>query len=210
MSSLGSAFASDPMIRLESGGNPAAVNRRTGATGLRQFMPSALQAAGVYAPAGADGWGGTFRIPGFENVRTRADFMANPAAQEAANRLHEDNLRREIARRGLAQFFGQTIGGIPIDEARTITAMHFTGPAGTARFLQSGGQHNPSDGNLRLTEYVTRARPDGRPLAPLRPTPPPGPPSVPPQSSPDPGPLPKPGYGQMEIAEPGWLARLFG
>lgn len=163
----------DPMIRLESGGNPAAVNRRTGATGLRQFMPSALQAAGVYQPGGADGWAGVFRIPGHEGVQSRQDFMANPAAQEAVYRLHQENLRREIARRGLAASFGQTVGGAVLDEDAAMRGMHFAGPGGFTRFVRSGGQYDPSDGNLRLSQYLGRTA--GQP----RTGPPPSAPSAP-------------------------------
>lgn len=146
----------DPMTRLESGGNPRAVNRRTGATGLRQFMPSALEAAGVYRRGGPDGWGGVFNIPSHPNVRTREDFMASPEAQEATNAHHRANLRGEIARRGLTRFVGQTVAGRPIDEETIIRGMHFAGPTGMSRFLETGGQHNPSDGNLRVDQYLAR------------------------------------------------------
>lgn len=184
--SLGRAFTMDPMIRLESGGNPAAVNRRTGATGLRQFMPAALQAAGVYQPAGADGWGGTFSIPGFEGVRTRQDFMANPQAQEAVHARHLENLRREIAARGLARFFGQTVGGVPVNEDAVLRMMHFAGPSGTTRFLSTGGQHDPSDGNLRLSQYAMRTGGGGAPARVQAAAPAPAQPPVAP--APDPGP----------------------
>jgi hypothetical protein len=153
----------DPMIRLESGGNPRAVNRRTGATGLRQFMPAALQAAGVYQPAGADGWAGAFNIPGHAGVRTRADFMANPQAQEAVHALHRRHLLREAERRGVTRLAGQTVAGTVIDEDAIVRAMHFAGPSGGARFLLTGGQHNPSDGNLRVDEYLRRTAGGGAP-----------------------------------------------
>lgn len=146
----------DPMTRLESGGNPRAVNRRTGATGLRQFLPSALEAAGVYRRGGPDGWGGVFNIPNHPNVRTREDFMASPEAQEATNAYHRGNLRREIAQRGLTRFVGQTVAGRPVDEETIIRGMHFAGPTGMARYLETGGQHNPSDGNLRVDQYLDR------------------------------------------------------
>lgn len=146
----------DPMIRLESGGNPRAVNRRTGATGLRQFMPAALEAAGVYRRAGADGWAGVFNIPGHESVRTREDFMANPQAQEAVHARHRAHLLREAERRGVTRLVGQTVAGTVIDEDAIVRAMHFAGPTGGARFLLTGGQHNPSDGNLRVDEYLRR------------------------------------------------------
>jgi hypothetical protein len=148
--------AMDPMTRLESGGNPAAVNRRTGATGLRQFLPPALQSAGVYQPAGPDGWAGVFNIPGFAQVRNRADFMANPAAQEAAYAAHQANLRREIAARGLARFVGQTIGGRAIAEDDIMHGMHFAGPGGMTRYLSTGGAYDPSDGHLRVSQYLAR------------------------------------------------------
>jgi hypothetical protein len=181
--SVAAAFNMDPMIRLESGGNPRAVNDRpqrdgrppTYATGLRQFMPAALQMAGVYQPAGDRGWGGTFNIPGFAGVRTREDFMANPEAQEAAYTAHRAHLMREIQRRGLGRFVGQTVGGVPIDENALIHAMHFAGPGGATRFLESGGTHNPSDGNLRVTEYLMRTAGGGGRPAPAAPQAPAGP-----------------------------------
>jgi hypothetical protein len=153
----------DPMIRLESSGNPRAVNRRTGATGLRQFMPAALQAAGVYRPAGADGWAGVFAIPGHDGVRTREDFMANPAAQEAVYARHRAHLLREAERRGVTRLVGQTVAGVPIDEQAIVNAMHFAGPSGGARFLLTGGRHNPSDGALRVDQYLQRTSGGGMP-----------------------------------------------
>ncbi len=98
-----------------------------------------------------------FRIPGFGHVRTRADFMADPAAQEAANQAHRANLAREIAARGLARFVGQTIGGVPVTQEAIMAGMHFAGPGGMTRFLETGGVYDPSDGNLRLTQYLARA-----------------------------------------------------
>ena len=146
----------DPMIRLESGGNPRAVNARTGATGLRQFMPAALEAAGVYRRGGADGWAGVFAIPGHEDVRTREDFTANPAAQEAVYARHRAHLLREAERRGVTRLVGQTVAGVPVTEDTIVNAFHFAGPSGGSRFLMTGGQHNPSDGNLRVDQYLRR------------------------------------------------------
>src|SRR3990167_5703826 len=81
----------------ESGGNPAVVNKQ-GYAGSYQFGAPRLVDLGLYRLGkderidkgewGGKKWTGTFNIPGFPDVRTIDDFLANPDAQKTAFNAH--------------------------------------------------------------------------------------------------------------------------
>lgn len=164
--------SADPVVaaryRLESGGNPRAMNERTGAVGLNQYTPARLVDLGVYQPAEGEWmgstrerraeWRGRFNIPGFPDVRTVEDFRNNPEAQAVAERLNTQYEAREIQTRGLDRFVGQTIGGVEIQPADLRNLIQIAGANGAQRFLESGGRYNPTDGNMRASEFILRAR----------------------------------------------------
>lgn len=157
--STGGDMLNPGLAQSESGGNPAAVNR-LGYSGRYQMGEGALADAGVYqdpTPGSKNDWAGTFNIPGFPQVKTQADFLANPQAQEAAYKAHADRLGTEMDAAGLGQYIGQTVGGVPITADGLIRMAHLGGVAGTKRFLQSGGKHNPADENgTSLADYGRR------------------------------------------------------
>ncbi|QCG94966.1 hypothetical protein E6C67_14120 [Azospirillum sp. TSA2s] len=147
------------LAQSENGGRIGGFNKQ-GYGGKYQFGEAALENAGVYTP-GSDpkenAWLGQFNIPGMPEVRTAKDFFGNEAAQDAAFGVYRSGLEKEIAGRGLDQFIGQTVGGVPITKDGILAMMHLGGPTGAERFLTTGGQYNPADSNgTKLSDYAGR------------------------------------------------------
>ena len=83
-------------------------------------------------------WRGTLSIPGFPQVKTPADFRANPAAQQAVQQASNADLDATIA---------QTPGANKFDPAGLRAVAHLGGTDAMQRFAQLGGQFNPADSN---------------------------------------------------------------
>jgi hypothetical protein len=160
----GGAVATRPaemkLINFESGGNPGLVNK-LGYAGLYQFGAPLLKDLGIYQPGAGENvsdraatgqwsgakWSGSFNVPGFPQVKSLQDFLANPAAQKAAFDLHTASMDRQIATNGLDKYIGMKIGGVPITMDGLHAMIHLGGVDGTARTLASGGAYNPADAN---------------------------------------------------------------
>lgn len=134
--------------------NPGTVNS-SGYSGQYQFGAERLAdpAVGVYHPAQGENlrenqWKGTFNVPGFPDVKTHADFLANPAAQKAAFDLHLADIDKNIA--GMPNAAGQDPNGL-----RAVA--HLGGVEGMKRFVSSGGLYDPADANgTHLSDYYKR------------------------------------------------------
>lgn len=131
------------LVNSESGGNWNALNDE-GYGGRLQFGDARLAdaAAAGLVPAGTTG----------------AMFsQMSPEQQQAVEAWHFGDIDRQATAMGLNQYFGQTIGGVPIN-AESVRAMsHLGGVGGAQRFIESGGQYNPADSNgTRLSDYGTR------------------------------------------------------
>lgn len=152
----------------ESGGDPTKENE-IGFAGLYQFGAPRLQTLGVYqAGSGEDlknwnttgktapgKWSGQFNIPGFPNVKTKADFLANPAAQERVFELDDQKKSAEMRANGLDKYVGQTVGGVKMTEEGIKNMIHLGGAGGAAAFLQSGGVIDRADKNgTKLSDYA--------------------------------------------------------
>lgn len=164
----GGSFAETTGQR-ESGGDYGSVNKQ-GFSGKYQMGKGALAAAGVYQPAPREDmaaqqggeWWGTFNIPGYDHPITYQQFLQDPVAQERAFAAHTANLDREIQQRGLDRYIGQTVAGVPITQDSLRSMMHGGGPAGTQRFIESGGQYNPADANRQtIADFGRRFAPGG-------------------------------------------------
>jgi hypothetical protein len=140
------------LVNSESGGNWNALNSE-GYGGRLQFGDARLAdaaAAGVVPPG-----------------MTGANFsMMPPEVQQAVEQWHFNDIDQQAANMGLNQYFGQTIGGVPIN-ADSIRAMaHLGGIGGAQQFITSGGQYNPADSNgTRLSDYGAQFGGNGGPSA---------------------------------------------
>lgn len=131
----------------ESGGNWGAQNNEVGAGGARghfgraQFGQARLQEA---ANAGA--------IP---QGTTPDQFMRSPELQKAAENWHFGDIDNFIAQRGYNQAVGQNIAGVPITLDGMRNVAHLGGKEGLRKFIETGGQYNPSDANgTSLMDYL--------------------------------------------------------
>lgn len=124
---------------------------KQGYVGNYQMGASALADAGMYTPAQGEDlskneWKGQVNVPGI-GAMSPQQFALNPEAQEIAFGQHIGNLSQKAQALGLNNYVGQTVAGVPITQETLAGMMHFAGPGGTQRFLQTGGQFNPSDAN---------------------------------------------------------------
>ena len=123
--------------RSESGGRYGVVNRE-GYTGKYQFGPARLS---DYMRA----TGQRFSMDEFKN---------NPALQERVQAWHEGDILDYVAAKELDQYIGQVVGGVKITPQAILGMAHLGGKAGMRKFLESGGEYNPSDSNgTSLRDY---------------------------------------------------------
>ena len=121
---------------LESAGAGwAARNPGSGALGRYQFVPVALQDIG-WRDAGGN-W--TERAAAM-GVRSEADFLASPAAQEAAMGQYLGRAERQLAANGALGAAGRSVTGtdgqpLAITEAGLVAAAHRRGAGAVARWL---------------------------------------------------------------------------
>lgn len=148
-------FLRDLAMR-ESGMRTGVVNQY-GYLGLFQMGEAALQDAGVYRGDGtrANDWTGAWT--GTNGATSREAFLANPQAQVAAVVSYHNALQGQIERLGLAQYVGQTVGGVPITMSGLVAGAHLVGAGALRDFLRSGGANVPRDGNgTPITQYIGR------------------------------------------------------
>lgn len=155
-----SSAAEAALIQHESGGHPGLVNG-LGYAGLYQFGAPLMTDLGLYHPGPGENirspyaaggwsgrkWSGTFDIPGFPQVKTLPDFLANPAAQKAAFDIHVANMDKQIAANGMEKYIGQTVAGVPITREGLHAMIHLAGVQGTLTTLQTGGRITVPDAN---------------------------------------------------------------
>lgn len=128
--------------------SPTQVNR-FGYAGQYQIGAPLAVSAGVYRPAEGEineqgrwsgQWGGTFNIPGFENVRTLQDFLENPQAQRRAAELAMQYQGGRLEGMGLLRNVGEEIDGVRITPEALLQGAWLGGPGGVERFVRGGGQ----------------------------------------------------------------------
>lgn len=158
--STGGASIAPQIAQAESGGRPDAVNQ-FGYAGRYQFGAPRLADLGLYRPGAGENlaewsksgrdtpgkWSGEFQIPGFPQVKTLQDFLANPQAQEAVMQAQAQRASQEIDARGLDRYIGQTVGGTVVTRPGLQAMIHLGGPGSAQAYLESGGQTNPADAN---------------------------------------------------------------
>ncbi len=141
--------------RSESGGSATTVNAG-GYSGRYQIGAPLAADAGIYTPGRGetvtDGWSGakwsgTFNIPGFPDVKTHAQFLANPEAQHAAYLAAQKKNDETAQSMGLYNAVGRTINGVEVTREGILAGMWLGGGKGVQRWVSSGGQDDPRDGN---------------------------------------------------------------
>ena len=148
----------------ESGGNYGAVNT-LGYLGKYQFGELALIDVGYYTPDGTakNDWQPA-RWTGKGGVHSKADFLADPAAQEGAIRAY---MKLQWSYLGDARAYeGQTVHGIKVTVSGLLAAAHLLGAGAVRDFLRSDGTAAPGDAyGTALTEYLTRFKGYDTPFA---------------------------------------------
>jgi hypothetical protein len=138
-----------------------------GFAGLYQFGAPRLQTIGVYQPganenlggwnkssATAPGkWTGQFNIPGFPGVRTKAEFLASPEAQERVFEIHQQRMDKELKDMGLEKYIGTTRGGVTLTRESIYAMMHLGGPGGAADALRGVRDREDAYGT-KVMEYA--------------------------------------------------------
>ena len=150
-----SGFTSDApasLLRTESGGNYAARNNATGSSGRSghfgrvQFGRDRFDDA---VRAGAVPEGMTIEQFGSDTPEARQ-------AQQDAENWHFSDIQNRISTSGADQYIGQNIGGVTITRDGLVAMAHLGGVGGMNRFLESGGEYNPSDANgTSLSDYAS-------------------------------------------------------
>ena len=85
---------------------------------------------------------------------TKEEFRKNPLLQERVQAWHEQDILDYAIDNGLDRYFGGRIAGVSITPASLIGMGHIGGKSGMRRFVESGGEYNPSDSNgTSLSDY---------------------------------------------------------
>ena len=118
-----------------AGAGWAARNAGSGALGRYQMLPLALRDIG-WQDAGGAWTGGASRF----GIASEADFLANPAAQEAAMSQYLQRTERQLAANGALGAAGSTVTAtdgrpLAITEAGLVAAAHRRGAGAVARWL---------------------------------------------------------------------------
>ena len=167
--SVGAPVAS-VLAQRESGGRYDIMEKSgLGYAGKYQIGGPLAAAAGFYTPGAGENvkdsaatggwsgkkWGGTFNIPGFENVKTVQDFLANGPAQEKAYAMAAEATWKQLQDQGAERFVGQTINGITLNRNALVTGAWLGGAGGVMSWLNSGGKNDAADGNrTRVSSYL--------------------------------------------------------
>lgn len=117
------------------GGGYTQRNPASGALGRYQMLTIALRDLG-WREAG----GGWTALAARHGVRSEADFLANPAAQEAAMGAYLARVETLLGRHGALEAAGRVLAGtdgaaVPVTEAGLVAAAHRRGAAAVARYL---------------------------------------------------------------------------
>lgn len=124
-----------------------------GYSGQYQFGAARLASpgVGVYTPApgedlNANQWRGSFDIPGFPSVKTHADFLASPGAQNAVFATHLGDIDKTIA---------NTPGAANMSQDGLRAVAHLGGSDGMQKFVAGG--YDPADANgTHLSDYYNK------------------------------------------------------
>lgn len=130
--------------------------------GFRQRL-GASESGNRYDIMNDEGFGGRFqfgmpRLTDYMQATgqqfTMGEFLQNPQLQEVVQDWHERDILSYAAQNDILDLQGQTIGGVPINAGSIIGMAHLGGKAGMKKFIESGGEYDPSDSNgTALSDY---------------------------------------------------------
>ena len=144
----------DALGERESGGDYGIVNT-LGYLGKYQFGELALIDVGYYTADGTaeNDWRKGYWT-GKNGIDSKADFLADGAAQEQAIRAY---MKLQWVYLGETErFAGQTIGGLKVTESGLLAGAHLLGAGAVTAFLEGGAVAPPSDAyGTAITEYMT-------------------------------------------------------
>lgn len=150
IASDGTEYA-DMVLGGEGGGNWAATNKDSTATGAFQFMYGTLQDLGYISsnsrPVGSDLYGASdwsdVTWTGLDGVTSRADFMNNQAVQVMAlNRFTQANLNQ------IGADYNSSANGVPLTPGGVAYASHFLGAGGYQQWSSCGYQASCLPSNI--------------------------------------------------------------
>jgi hypothetical protein len=131
------------------------VNQKAGALGRYQMTPAALRAAGMIDADGT--WTGKFK------VQSRAEFLADPDAQEMALTDYLDDTERQLRANCAFGFVGTSVVGIrgtfTLTRAGLIAAAHRAGAPATRSYLDRIANNGFISQTLSLTAKSAPLRP---------------------------------------------------
>lgn len=106
---------------------------------------------------------GAARLTDYSNATgapamTPDQYAALPAEEQAkVEDWHFNDIRSQIRSRGLDQYIGQNINGVPMTEDGMIAVAHLGGMSGLSQHLSTQGAYNPSDElGTSLSDYAAR------------------------------------------------------
>lgn len=141
----------DMVLGGEGGGNWAATNDDSTATGAFQFMYGTLQELGYISEhsrsVGSDLYGDSswegVTWTGLDGVNSRADFMNSQAVQVSAlNRFTQNNLET------IGADYTQSANGVPLTPGGVAYASHFLGAGGYNQWSSCGFQASCLPSNI--------------------------------------------------------------
>lgn len=141
----------------ESGNNYSFVSS-VGYLGRFQFSEEALQAIGFYHGDGThalDFVGGWTAKAHSLGVWDKASFLANPAAQDAAQNAWFQQVWQDATALGLPGYIGQWVAGVQVSASGLLAGAHLVGVWNLKSWLESGGAIDTRDPyGTPVSQYV--------------------------------------------------------
>jgi Ca2+-binding RTX toxin-like protein len=142
------------LIKQESSGNYG-IENPSGYLGKYQFGEGALIDIKYYLKDGTDknDWIGSWT--GKDGIFSKSDFLNNPAVQDSAILDYMQKQWEYLGHDKVYQYEGQVLNGIKITISGMLAGAHLVGHAGEKKYLNSGGDVVPADGNeTPITQYM--------------------------------------------------------
>ena len=88
---------------------------------------------------------------------SKEEFLNNKELQKEVFAWHTNDIKNYIKDRKLEKYIGQEIQGSPVTMDGLVAVAHLGGKYGMRKFLETGGEYNPSDANeTKLSDYLVK------------------------------------------------------